>query len=122
MVKKTSFLFFKFEDKTKHKIKIKKFVDKKHFLEGKNINTIKNAQKNALIQVFKKNKIPFRDLRIKRINEQVLGELFSYFIIETIIIGKLTNINPFDQPAVEKVKVYKKNYLFENSNIIFDLP
>ena len=105
------FIFLSFEDKTKHKIKIKKFVDKKHFLEGKNINTIKNAQKNALIQVFKKNKIPFRDLRIKRINEQVLGELFSYFIIETIIIGKLTNINPFDQPAVEKVKVYTKKLL-----------
>ena len=32
-------------------------------------------------------------------------------IIETIIIGKLTKINPFNQPAVEQVKNITKNLL-----------
>ena len=40
-----------------------------------------------------------------------LVRLFSYFIVETIIVGKLCKINPFDQPAVEQVKVYTKRLL-----------
>ena len=45
----------------------------------------------------------------------MLGELFSYFILETSIIGKLVNINPYDQPAVEQVKLYTKNILMKSS-------
>ena len=37
--------------------------------------------------------------------------LFSYFILETSIIGRMININPFDQPAVEQVKVFTKKVL-----------
>ena len=33
--------------------------------------------------------------------------------IETIVIAKLLNINPFNQPAVEKVKIYTKKYLLK---------
>ena len=73
------------------------------------LNQIKNAQKKAFIQSLKKKKIAFREFKIGNFNEQTLGELFSYFIIETAMIGKLININPFDQPAVEKVKkTYRK--------------
>ena len=46
----------------------------------------------------------FREFKIKSKNESTIGELFSYFTLETIIIGKLVKINPFDQPAVEQVK------------------
>ena len=41
----------------------------------------------------------------------VLGSLFSYFILETILIGKLNDINPFDQPAVEQIKNLTKKFL-----------
>ena len=78
---------------------------------NKSLNQVKIAQKNAFLKVLKKKRIPFREFKIGDINEQTLGELFSYFILETIIVGKLTNINPFDQPAVEEVKVYTKNIL-----------
>ena len=53
----------------------------------------------------------FKEFKIKKIDEVVLGELFSYFILETIIIGKLNKINPYDQPAVEEVKVITKKLL-----------
>ena len=75
------------------------------------MSLVKNAQKNALIKSFYKNKVPFREFKIKKINEKSLGELFSYFIFETIIIGKLAKIDPFNQPAVEQVKNFTKNYL-----------
>ena len=87
------------------KIKIKSFLNKK------NLSTIKNAQKNSLIKAFEKKNIPFREFRIKSIKEEVIGEFFALFIVETIIIGKLLNINPFDQPAVEQVKIYTKKFL-----------
>ena len=80
-------------------------------LHGKNIKKIKYAQKEALIRVFQKNKIPFREFKIKKITEETLGELFAYFILETIIIGKLSGLNPFDQPAVEQVKIFTKKLL-----------
>ena len=61
--------------------------------------------------MLKKKNIPFREFRINEVNEKVLGELISYFILETTLIGKLSGLNPFDQPAVEEVKILTKQYL-----------
>ena len=102
------FNIFSFKNISKEKINTDKI---KSFLNKKNLSTIKNAQKNSLIKAFEKQNIPFREFRIKSIKEEVIGEFFALFIVETIIIGKLLNINPFDQPAVEQVKIYTKKFL-----------
>ena len=78
---------------------------------NKNVLKIKEAQKNALIHVLKSKNIPYQEFIISKKNEETLGELFSYFIMETALIGKLIGINPFDQPAVEEVKILTKKYL-----------
>ena len=52
----------------------------------------------------KKKNIPFRSFEIKKRNEKTLGELFSFFILETILLGRALNINPYNQPAVELIK------------------
>lgn len=80
-------------------------------MNKKSLSQIKKAQKNAFIKTLIEKDIPFREFTIKNYNEVTLGELFSYFILETVIIGKLFKINPFNQPAVEKVKTYTKNLL-----------
>ena len=100
-----------FEKEFKEKVQTKKSFGYDGFLRNKKLSKIKNTQKLALIKSFLKKNIPFRELKIKRADEEALGELFSYFIIETIIVGKLLEINPFDQPAVEQVKVYTKKFL-----------
>ena len=82
-----------------------------HYLNKKTLEQIKQSQKKAIMQVFKKNKIPFREFCVKKINEETLGEFFSFFIIETIILGKLIGVNPFSQPAVEQVKTLTKKIL-----------
>ncbi len=105
------FSIFSFENKSKNKLNLKSKIYKKINLNKKRLSTIKNAQKNALIKAFKKKKIPFREFKIKKLNEETLGKLFSYFIVETILIGKLVGINPFNQPAVEEVKVFTKKLL-----------
>ena len=93
------------------KLSVKKYTNQINFIHNKTINEIKETQKNALIKSFKKKGIPFREFKLNKINEQLLGELFSYFMMETIFIGKLSNINPFDQPAVEQVKIFTKKIL-----------
>ena len=105
------FHIFSLEEKSKESIKITKKIKGSNILNGQTLSSIRNAQKNALINVFKKNKIPFREFKIKANNEQVLGKLFSYFMLETVIIGRLIKVDPFDQPAVEQVKVYTKKLL-----------
>tara|TARA_B100000767_G_scaffold275542_1_gene313178 strand:+ start:1784 stop:3001 length:1218 start_codon:yes stop_codon:yes gene_type:complete len=105
------FHIFSIEEKNNTKLNTKKFTGQVNYLHNKNLNKIKIAQKNALITVLKRKKIPYRECKIKKINEETLGELFSYYILEVSMIGKLIGINPFDQPAVDEVKIYTKKLL-----------
>jgi len=106
-------LFYIFSLNLKKKMKIKSniFGKKFKFAENKALSEVIESQKKALMQVFKKKRIPFREFKIGIVNEEILGELFSYFMLETALVGKLINIDPFDQPAVEEVKILTKQYL-----------
>ena len=73
-------------------------------LKNKSINNILECQIKATENIFKKEKIPFRSFEIINRNEESLGELFSFFILETILLGHLLKVNPFDQPKVELIK------------------
>ena len=50
-------------------------------------------------------------IKILTRKEETLGELFCFFILETILLGKLLNVNPFDQPSVELIKTETKRLL-----------
>ena len=105
------FNIFSLDKNSKVKINIKKNTLINSFLNNKKFSKVKSAQKKAVIKSLSKKSIPLREFTINKINEEVLGQLFSFFIIETIVIGKLLNIDPFDQPAVEQVKVKTKQLL-----------
>ena len=105
------FYIFSYDEKLKEKLIINKEFKGENYLNKKKLSDIKNAQKNALIKVLKSKKIPFREFKINKKNEQTLSELFSYFMLETTIIGKLSKIDPFNQPAVESVKIITKKLL-----------
>ena len=62
---------------------------------------------------------------VNKKNEETLGELFIFFMLETILIGKAMGVNPYDQPAVELIKKETKNLLiqfFYLPKIIFEIP
>ena len=105
------FCVFSSIERNKFKINTKKITNQLNFLHNKNLSKIKKSQKDAVVKVFNKNKISYREFKIKNINEEVLGELFSYFMLETILVGNLSGINPFDQPAVEQVKKITKKLI-----------
>ena len=92
-------------------LKSSQILSSQKFLRGKNLSNIMYAQKIATENIFNKKKIPFRSFEIKKRNEKTLGELFCFFILETILIGKLLNVNPYDQPAVELIKKETKKLL-----------
>ena len=68
----------------------------------------------ATQNVFKRKKIPFRSFEILERNEESLGEIFCFFILETILLGRALKVNPFDQPSVELIKKETKKILLRN--------
>ena len=98
------FTFFFVNDKFSNKIRDKRLLGSNTFLMNKSLNDIKIAQFNATRRVFKKKKIPHRSFLIKKRDEKTLGELFIFFMLETILLGRALNVNPYDQPSVELIK------------------
>ena len=109
--KNNFFTFFKALDLKSDKINNKWLNVNQNYLKNKSFSKIINAQKNATEKVFYRKKLPFRSFEIKKRNEEVLGELFCFFILETILLGRALKVNPFDQPSVELVKKETKNIL-----------
>ena len=108
---KNLFTFFYVHDDEADKIKNQNILSSYNFLKNKKISNIIYAQKKATENVFNLKKIPFRSFEIVRRDEKALGELFCFFILETILLGKILNVNPFDQPAVELIKKETKKIL-----------
>ena len=109
--KSNFFTFFYVKENNSLKVKNNKIFKSQNYLSNKNIDQIIFAQKKATENVFNKKNIPFRSFEIYKRDEKTLGELFCFFILETILIGRSLKINPFDQPAVELIKTETKKIL-----------
>ena len=110
--KNNFFTFFSTQDAKSDKINNKFLQNTHNYLRNKSFSKIIYAQKSATEKVFYKKKLPFRSFEVKRRNEEVLGELFCFFILETILLGRALKVNPFDQPSVELIKKETKRILF----------
>ena len=113
--KNNFFTFFYVDEPNSEKIKNNTILSSQYYLKNKNLSQITLAQRKATENVFKKKNIPFRSFEIKKRDEKTLGELFCFFILETILIGQSMNLNPYDQPAVELIKVETKKLLIRNT-------
>ena len=105
------YTFFNVLENKNIKIKNNGVLNTHNFLKNLSIEKIKQSQMKATEKVFISKKIPFRSFRILKRNEQSLGELFCFFILETILLGRALNVNPFDQPSVELIKIETKKIL-----------
>ena len=76
----------------------------KIYLRNKKLNNILKAQSKASQNIFRKKKLQFRSFQILKRDEETIGALFTFFVLETILIGKALKVNPFDQPSVELIK------------------
>ncbi len=102
--KNNFFTFFGVINEKTNKLDNSNLFGKFSNLKNKSLIQIAQAQRNATQIVFKKKKIPFRSFEVQKRNEESLGELFSFFVLETILLGRVMKVNPFDQPSVELIK------------------
>ncbi len=112
-LKNNFFTFFYCKDYQSNKINKNQLLSSHKYLKSFNVDQVIFKQKIATENIFRKKKIPFRSFELNTRDEKTLGELFCYFILETILLGKALNLNPFDQPAVELIKKETKNLLFQ---------
>jgi glucose-6-phosphate isomerase len=85
------------------------------YLKNYDINDILLFKMKATQRVFNKKKIPYRSFTLQKRNEKTIGELFCFFILETILLGKCMNVNPYSQPSVELIKKETKKYFNRSS-------
>ncbi len=101
-------LFFTFITKESNKNSLtieKSYNNGFDYLVGKNLDDIINIEAESTIEVLNRRNLPVRLIKIKELNERCLSQLMMQYMLETIIVGKMNNINPFGQPAVEERKI-----------------
>ena len=109
--KKSFYTFFNVLDNKAIKLNNNSILNSHKYLRNKSIDKIILSQMKATEKVFVSKKIPFRSFSILKRDEKSLGELFCFFILETILLGRALNVNPFDQPSVELIKKETKKIL-----------
>ena len=109
--KNNFFTFFHVKEEKLGKINNSKILPSFSHLRNKNLEEIILSQKLATEKVFLNRNMPFRSFEIIKRNEQTLGELFCFFILETILLGRALKIDPYNQPSVELIKKETKKIL-----------
>ena len=109
--KKIFYTFFNVLDNRTIQLNDRSIISSHKYLKNKSIEKIKQSQMLATEKVFRFKKLPFRSFRILKRDEKSLGELFCFFILETILLGRALNVDPFDQPSVELIKTETQKIL-----------
>lgn len=74
------------------------------YLTGRTIGDLMDAHQYATMETFTGRQCPLRVISLDALDEAAIGALTMHFMLETILTGRLMNIDPFDQPAVEDGK------------------
>ena len=109
--KNNFFSFFSSKERSPIKFNNAYLIDGLEYLNKKSLDQVLHAQKRATQNVFNKKKLSFRSFEIINKNEETLGELFTFFILETLMLSSLLNVNPINQPSVELIKLETKKML-----------
>ena len=83
------------------------------YLAGKRLGDLVEAESRATAQTLFKNGRPVREIHVPQVNAFDMGALMMHFMLETIIMGRLMGVDPFNQPGVEEGKVLARQYLAE---------
>ena len=108
------FTIFSSKHETNYRLSNFMFPESIKFIAKKKLETIIDAQRISVENVFSKKKKPFRTFYFYMKREEELGFIFTFFVLETILLSKLIKVNPFDQPAVELIKKDTKRILLKN--------
>ena len=106
------FTFFSSKNAIKsYKFSVKNIPKTMGYIKNRTLKEIINSQLTATKNVFKSKKIPFREFNFIKNNEQEFGDIIIFLMLETILLARMMKIDPFNQPAVEQVKLETKKIL-----------
>ncbi|MHA1539645.1 MAG: glucose-6-phosphate isomerase [Alphaproteobacteria bacterium] len=81
------------------------------YLRGKTMGDLMAAEQQATADSLIEQGRPTRILSMPQLDAHTLGALMMQFMLETVLTAGLLEIDPFDQPAVERGKILMKEYL-----------
>ena len=70
-----------------------------------------NMQCDSVIEALLEEDIPLDSITLSEVNEENIGALMYYYELLTSLVGKLIDVNTYDQPGVEAGKIILKNKL-----------
>lgn len=80
-------------------------------LNGKTLNQLMEAEFIGTVKALNEAKRDVIELSIQEVNEKNLASLILFFESLTALMGIYLEIDPFNQPGVEKGKIYAFQYL-----------
>ncbi len=80
-------------------------------IENKSGSDILSAIYQGVKAAYVANELPFCELDFGTISEESVGYYLQFKMIEIMMLGKLLNLNAFDQPNVESYKIETKRIL-----------
>lgn len=81
-------------------------LDNLNYLEGLTLDYINHKAMEGTIDAHVSNDVPNILINIEKLDEEAIGELIYFFELACAMSGFILNVNPFNQPGVEK---YKQN-------------
>lgn len=72
--------------------------------KGNRLSELMDRECQATAQALSESGVPSVTITLPEISEEVLGKLLMTYQIQTAFTGHLMGVNPYDQPAVERVK------------------
>jgi glucose-6-phosphate isomerase len=81
------------------------------YLAGRAMGDLVSAEARATAETLARNGRPVRQINLPKVSEATVGALMMHFMLETILMGRLMGVDPFDQPGVEEGKVLARQYL-----------
>lgn len=81
------------------------------YLAGRHMGDLVEAEALATAQTLSRNGRPVRRIRVPRVDERSMGALMMHFMLETVLMGRLMGVDPFDQPGVDEGKILAREYL-----------
>jgi glucose-6-phosphate isomerase len=84
-------------------------------IQGKSLESIMGAIVEGTKAAFRKGKRPFLEIKLPCKSEYPIGQFLQFKMIETVYLGYLLGVNPFDQPNVESYKRETRKILSEHN-------
>ncbi|MGB0718566.1 MAG: glucose-6-phosphate isomerase [Alphaproteobacteria bacterium] len=85
--------------------------DKLSYLKGQSLGDLLVAECRASADTLAAKGHPVREIKVDEVSGYTMGALMMHFVLETILAAHLWNIDAFNQPAVEDIKIRTRQVL-----------